>query len=71
MNNPFEDKTNSEIIRLINEYIHSERDRNLMQDRYTKGYTFERLGELHDLSTVQTKRIVYKQSNYIYNILGK
>lgn len=65
MNNPFLDKSNSEIIELINEYIHSERDRDLLVDRYTNGYTFERLGELHDLSTIQVKRIVYKQSEVL------
>ena len=65
MNNPFLDKSNSEIVELINEYIHSERDRDLLVDRYTNGYTFERLGELHDLSTVQVKRIVYKQSEVL------
>ena len=65
MNNPFLDKSNSEIVELINEYIHSERDRNLLVDRYTNGYTFERLGELHDLSTIQVKRIIYKQSEVL------
>lgn len=65
MNNPFLDKSNSEIVELINEYIHSERDREVLVDRYTNGYTFERLGEMHDLSTVQVKRIVYKQSEVL------
>lgn len=41
MNNPFEDKTNSEIIGLINEYIHSERDRNIMKRRLVDGICFE------------------------------
>lgn len=71
MNNPFEDRTNSEIIQLINDYIHSERDRKLMQRRYVDGIKFEPLSEEFDLSPVQTKRIVYKQSNYIYNIMGR
>jgi len=69
MNNPFEDKANSEILTLINEYIHSERDRNLLKDRLINGYTFERLGELHDLSEVQAKRIVYKQTEKLERVL--
>jgi hypothetical protein len=67
MNNPFEDKTNTEIIQLINDYIHSERDRRLMQRRYVDGIRFEPLSEEFDLSTVQTKRIVYKQTEVICN----
>lgn len=58
MRNPFEDKTNSEIIELINEYIHSERDRQIMKRRLVDGIHFEPLSEEFDLSTVQTKRIV-------------
>lgn len=60
MKNPFEDKTNSEIINLINEYIHSERDREIMKRRLVDGICYEPLAEEFDLSTVQTKRIVPK-----------
>lgn len=67
MNNPFEDKTNAEIIHLINEYIHSERDRKLMQRRFVDGVRFEPLSAEFDLSTVQTKRIIYKQTEAICN----
>lgn len=58
MNNPFEDKTNTEIIELINEYIHSERDRKIMKRRLVDGICYEPLAEEFELSTVQTKRIV-------------
>lgn len=65
MNNPFEDKSNTEIINLINEYIHSERDRKLMQRRFVDGIRYEPLSEEFDLSTVHTKRIIYKQTETI------
>ena len=68
MNNPFEDKSNTEIINLINEYIHSERDRKLLKDRLVNGYTYEKLGELHDLSEIQVKRIVYKQTERLEKV---
>lgn len=58
MKNPFEDKTNTEIINLINEYIHSERDREIMKRRLVDGICYEPLAEEFNLSTVQTKRIV-------------
>ena len=65
MNNPFLDKSNSEIVELINEYIHSERDRKLMQRRFVDGIRYEPLSEEFDLSTVHTKRIIYKQTETI------
>lgn len=68
MKNPFEDKTNSEIIELINEYIHSERDRQLMKRRLVDGIHLEPLSEEFELSTVQTKRIV---SMNIENLMSR
>ena len=68
MRNPFEDKTNSEIIELINEYIHSERDRRIMKRRLVDGIHLEPLSEEFELSTVQTKRIV---SMNIENLMSR
>ena len=68
MRNPFEDKTNSEIIELINEYIHSERDRQIMKRRLVDGIHLEPLSEEFELSTVQTKRIV---SMNIENLMSR
>ena len=68
MKNPFDDKKNSEIIELINEYIHSERDRQLMKRRLVDGIHLEPLSEEFELSTVQTKRIV---SMNIENLMSR
>lgn len=65
MKHPFEDRKNSEIIDLINEYIHSERDRAIMKRRLVDGICYEPLAEEFDLSTLQIKRIVYKQSENV------
>ena len=54
--------TNTQIAHIIDEYIRSERDRNLLKRRYIDGIVFEKLSEEFELSTVQTKRIVKKQS---------
>ena len=51
--------TNSQIRELIAEYIHSERDRKVLERRLIDGITFERLAEEFDLSVRQTKKIVY------------
>ena len=54
--------TNTEIAHIIDEYIRSERDRAMLKRRYIDGICYEPLAEEFDLSTVQTKRIVKKQS---------
>ena len=55
--------TNSQITALIDEHIHSERDRAIMKRRMVDGICFEPLAEEFDLSVVQTKRIVYREQN--------
>ena len=55
--------TNSQITKLIEEHVHSERDRGLLKRRLVDGICFEPLAEEFDLSVVQTKRIVYREQN--------
>lgn len=57
--------TNSQIATIIDEYIHSERDRALLKRRFIDGICYEPLAEEFDLSVVQTKRIVYKQGDKV------
>lgn len=52
--------TNSEITRLINEYVHSERDRLILFERFVNGLTFSELSDKFYLSERQIKRIVKK-----------
>ena len=52
--------TNSQIREIIGEYIHSERDRKIMERRLIDGITFEHLAEEFGLSVRCTKTIVYK-----------
>ena len=58
--------TNSGIILLIDEYVHSERDRGILKRRYVDGLTYERLAEEFDLSVAQIKRIIYKYEKYLF-----
>lgn len=64
-----ENITNTHIKEVIAEYIHSERDREILTDRYVNGYTFERIAEKQDMSTVQIKRIVYKNEMTLFTHL--
>lgn len=61
--------TNSQIRRIIEEWIHSERDREILCDRLIDGMTFERLAEKHGMSVRQTKNIVYKLQERLFRYL--
>lgn len=61
-----EDIPNSERSRLIDEYVHSERNRELMKRRWIDGICFEPLAEEFDLSVRQVKKIVYKCEDVLF-----
>jgi len=63
------DYTNSRMIEVIEEYIHSERDRNLLKRRYIDGITYEKLAEEFDISVAQVKRIIYRHEIVIFRNL--
>lgn len=52
--------TNSEIKHRIEENVHNQRDRRIMHLRFIDGFTYEKIGEIVEISTVQVKRIVKK-----------
>lgn len=58
--------SNSQITELINEWIHSERDRAILKRRLVDGLTYEKLAEEFDLSVRQIKKIVYKSENALF-----
>ena len=60
------DYTNSQARELIAEWIHSERDRKMLERRLIDGITFERLAEEFDLSVRQTQNIVYKLQKELF-----
>ena len=52
--------TNSQMRALIDEYIHSERDRAILKRRLVDGIFFEPLAEEFGMSDRQIKTIVYR-----------
>ena len=58
--------TNSRIRELIAEYIHSERDRGILERRLIDGITFERLAEEFDMSPRQIRTIVHKGETILF-----
>ena len=61
--------TNTQIRDLIAEYIHSERDRKILERRLIDGVTFERLAEEQELSVSQVKRIIWRGSEIVFRHL--
>ena len=60
---------NSQIREIIAEYIHSERDRKILERRLIDGITYELLAEEFQMSVRQIKTIVYKCENVIFKQL--
>ena len=62
---------NSDLVIVINDYVHSERDRNVLKRRYVDGIKFEPLAEEFDLSVRQVKNIIYKNEKSIFKHLER
>jgi len=61
--------TNSQISALIDEHIHSERDRKILKRRLIDGLTFDDLSAEFFLSVQRTKTIVYKAQEKLFRYL--
>lgn len=61
--------TNSQISNIIDGYIHSERDRQVLKSRYIDGLTYEKLSEQYDLSVKQIRNIILKSEAAIFRHL--
>ena len=61
--------TNTEMAILIDEYIHSERDRKILKRRLLDGICYEPLAEEFELSSKQIKNIIYKAQNKLFKYL--
>ena len=61
--------TNTQISNVIDEHIHSQRDRQILKRRLIDGICFEPLAEEFDLSTVQVKRIVKREKTRIFSMI--
>jgi len=63
------DISTKQVAEIIENYIFSERDRKVLYDHFINGYTFERIAEIHELSTVQAKRVVYDNEMTVFKHL--
>lgn len=61
-----EDYSNSAICQVIDEYIHSERDRAILKRRLVDGVCFEPLADEFQMSVRQVKNIVYHGQEKVF-----
>ena len=69
MGGDMKDYTNSQICALIDEHIHSDRDRQILKRRLIDGCCFEPLAEEFGMSDRQIMRIVYKLQERLFRYL--
>lgn len=69
MKRNFDNISATDIRNTIDEWIHNERNRNILKRRLIDGILFESLAEEFDLSVQQIKSIVYKGTNTIFEHL--
>ena len=58
--------SNSQARAAIEEFLHSERDRRLLERRLIDGITFERLAEEFDMSPRQIRTIVHRCESILF-----
>ena len=61
-----DEMSRTDIERLIDEWVHNERDRKILKRRLLDGICFEPLAEEFDLSVRQVKRIVYVSEDKVF-----
>ena len=61
--------SNSEIEKIIDEYVHNERNRAILKRRLIDGCCYEPLAEEFDLSVRQIKNIIYREEETVFKHL--
>lgn len=54
-----DDVLNSNIEFCISEYVRNEKHRDMLRDKWFRGYSLEALAEKYDISETATKNIIY------------
>lgn len=61
--------SNTRLSELIDDYVHSERDRQILKDRYINGLLFKELEDKYGLSDRRLKVICYREFEKISKYL--
>lgn len=63
----FENISNKQLSECIDTWIKGERNRQIMKRRLIDLITYERLAEEFEMSVTQIKRIIYKNSEFLFS----
>ena len=61
--------SNFRLREIIEEFIHSERDREILIQKYCNKKTVSQLAEIMDVSETTIKNVIYKHSFLIFSIM--
>ena len=56
---------------IVEEYVHSERDRMILVEKFCNKKTMEQIAELFDMSVTQVKRIVTREGITVFDIMAE
>ena len=63
--------SNFRLREIVEEFIHSERDRNILIEKYCNKKTIEQIAELYELSDSQVKRIITRDGMIVFRIMAE
>lgn len=63
--------SNSHFREICEEYIHNQKYREILIERYCNDLTYEELSEKADMSVSQVKRICYRYGMEVFRIMEK
>ena len=56
---------------IVEEFIHSERDRKILIEKYCNKKTIEQTAEIFELSVTQVKRIITRDGDTVFRIMAE
>ena len=63
--------SNFRLREIVEEFIHSDRDRLILVEKYCNKKTMEQIAEKYDLSVSQVKRIVTRGGETVFRIMAE
>ena len=63
--------SNFRLREIVEEFIHSERDRRILVEKYCNRKTIEQIAEKYELSVSQVKRIITRDGGTVFRIMAE
>ena len=63
--------SNFRLREIVEEYIHSERDRRILVEKFCNRKTMDQIAEKYELSVSQVKRIITRDGETVFRIMAE